>query len=302
MRGTNRLLIVASAVLAFAAGIAAAAAGGSAAANRAAVRADAAKLLATVSLPPGATRSSGEPAGDGSVLARPSTSPGTANLVDRHQWWTVPGSPRSVLDYVKHHHPAGSRLLFSGSSAGPNKPEERDLGFDWAPVPGVLGVRQLLVTVVALPHHVTGLRVDAQDVWVTPRPTSEQIPSSVARLRLIVTKGKHRLQGPLVFVSRSKLDAVITLLNELPLFPPGVYSCPSDWGTRIRLAFFDAAATEPAAVASVDPGGCRGVALELDGRRQPELASGPIPGHPHATLIGLLEKDLGVRIREGIPR
>ena len=302
MRVTHRLLIVVAAALGFAGGVAVAAAGGSAAANRAAAKADAAKLLTTLSLPPDATQSSGEPAGDGSVLARASTWPGTANLVDRHQWWTVPGSPGSVLAYVKHHHPAGSRLLFSGSSAGPNEPEERNIGFDWAPVPGVLSVRQLLVAVVALPHHVTGLRVDAQDVWVTPRPTSEQIPPSAARLRLTVTRGKHRLQGPLVFVSRTKLDAVITLLNELPLFPPGAYPCPSDWGTRIRLAFYDVATTRPTAVASVDPGGCGGVALVLHGRRQPPLASGPIPGHPHATLIGLLEKDLGVRIRVGMPR
>ena len=67
------------------------------------------------------------------------------------------------------------------------------------------------------------------------------------------------------------------MMNRLPAWQPGVYSCPADFGWRIRLAFYRTAATSsaaPLAVASVDPNGCGLVQLALAGRRQPPLSDG----------------------------
>lgn len=279
-----------------------AAGGHSPTANKAAAQADAAANLKTVRLPPDAMQSMVEPAGGGRILASPNGAPVDANFVDRHQWWTVPQSPRAVIRYVKQHQPAGSHWTLSGTAKAPGKWSYLDYGYGWPPVPGVISSRQLVVTAMPLAHHMTGLRVDAEDIWITPRPASEQIPASAAHLRLTVTKFGRRIEGPRTFVSPTKVHAVIELLDSLPADQPGARSCPADWGSLVRLAFYDAGRRTPAAVATVDPSGCGQVTLSLDGRSQPLLASWPIPGHPHATVIGLLEKDLGVRVRDGFPR
>src|SRR5438270_4519299 len=58
------------------------------ASNRSAAQSDAAQLLARLELPPGATRSATEPAGDGSVLAHPlSGPPATPDVIDDYRWW-----------------------------------------------------------------------------------------------------------------------------------------------------------------------------------------------------------------------
>jgi hypothetical protein len=258
--------------------------GGSAEANRAAARADAVKLVSRLRLPPGATESSIDPTGGS--LASPLAEQRTPNVVDRHQWWTVSGSPDSVLQYISAHRPRGSqlRLTMGGQTQG--------VGYYWPPVPGVLATRALMIEVVQIHPGLTGLRADAQDVWIIPRPASERIPAQETRLRVTVTRFEHRLQGPLTFTSSRRLEHVITLLNSLPRGQPGVRSCPGDPGRLIRLVF-----TGPGgrAVAIFDPGGCESVALILHGKPQPILATWPIPGHPHADLEQLLQRDLGVK-------
>ncbi len=272
------------------------AAGGPAAANRAAARLDASRLLSRLSLPSGAQRSAAEPKGGGRALAHPVSSQATPNLVDRHEWWLVPGAPEATLSYLAAHRPAGSRLVFTGSGSGPGGPAYRAVGYGWPAVPGVIGSRELVIAVVKLGAHRTGLRADAQDVWISPRPASERIPAGASLLRLVVTRGTKVRQGPLRFVSASKLHRVTALLNELPLAQPGAYSCPSDPGVRVTLRFFAELASSPLAVAVVDPGGCGGVQLTLGGKRQPALAGGPIPGEPRASLVQALGSDLGVRL------
>ena len=163
-------------------------------------------------------------------------------------------------------------------------------------MPGVIGTRQLVIVVVRLGAHSTGLRVDAQDIWISPRPASERIPAGTTRLRLVVTRGTKVRQGPLTFVSPSKLQRVTALLNELPAAQPGVVACPNDPGVRVTLRFFAGQAGSPLAVAVVNPGGCGGVQLTLGGKRQPALAGGPIPGEPRASLVQALGSDLGVKL------
>ncbi len=272
--------------------------GGSAKANRAAARADAVKLLGRLQLPPGATESQTEPAGDGGMLRRPFSSQPTSNLVDLHQWWIVSGSsPGQVLTYVKAHAPRDGRRNMAGKvvsvpDGNAGHTELVAVGFGFPEKPGVLSIRELVITARRLTDGKTGLRVDAQDIWIIPRPASERIPTQETQLRVTVTRFEHRLQGPLTFTSSRRLEHVITLLNSLPRGQPGVRNCPGDPGRLIRLVF-----TGPGgrAVAIFDPGGCGSVALTLHGKPQPTLATWPIPGHPHAELEQLLQRDLGLK-------
>lgn len=219
------------------------------------------------------------------------------NLIDRHQWRLVHGSPQSVLAFIASHMPAGSHRVFSGSGTEPGGPIYVEDGYGWPAVPGVLGTRQLAIAAVQLHAHTTAVRVDAQDEWISPRPASERNSPGTTRLQLVVTRGPKVQQGPIAFVSTSKLQRVASLLNELPLAQHGAYACPNDPGIRIMLKFFAQAAGSPLAIAVVNPGGCGGVQLTLNGRRQPTLASRPIPGEPSSrSLVAVLQSDLGVRL------
>lgn len=223
--------------------------------NRAAARADARVLLGLLRLPAGATASAVEPAGDGGQLAAPAVGPpATRNAVGRHAWWRVPGDPAAVLAYVAAHPPAGSRAVITGPGVE---------GFAWRPRRGVLSTRWLIVHAVALAGGATGVRADAEVVWITPRPRSERIPAGERRLR-VTAVGREA-----VITTRHRIDRAAWLLNRLPLAQPGAVNCPLNLGIRIRLAFRPARA-----VAVVETGGCGYVTLILRGRRRPPLTGG----------------------------
>ena len=283
--------------------VSAVAAAESAAANQAAARADAAALLGEVSLPAGATPSASEPAGDDGRLASSDTGPATPNLVDDHAWWVLPGAPAQALTYIRAHPPAGSTLTGTDSGSTRGVITSESLTFGWPPITGVLDTRQLSITAVALPGAITGLRADAQVVWVTPRPTSETIPTGAVLLRIGVHSSipanlPH--QRPLRFTSISKIEGVVALLNSLPAAQPGTRSCPDDPGIRVRLAFYAKGAASPLAVARIDPYGCGGVQLTIGGRAQAPLGSEALPGTSttrEPSLILRIDRVLGVKLK-----
>ncbi len=264
-----------------------------AAENESAAQSDAASLLTELALPASATPSSIEPAGDDSLLAHPGVGPpATPNVVDDHAWWIVTGTPAQALAYIRAHLPAGTKqAVTSGGLSGPNVPENESEAFAWPPIAGVLGMRWLVVGVVQLPSGTTGLRADAQVVWVTPRAASETIPPGSHLLRISVhgsLRGERPKQRPFSVTSARKIDAIVALLNALPARQPGVRSCPADFGIRVRLAFYRRRGVAPLAVAAIDPQGCGGVALTIGGKAQPGLESGG--------LLGKVEHVLGVKL------
>lgn len=258
-------------------------------ANKRAAQQDAAALMAALRLPPGAASSSTEPAGGGTVLAKPPVRPATPNLIDDHRWWVVPGDPAAVLVFIRQHPPAGSTLFQSGS--GNIGPGFAVLGYAWPARPGVLSSRWLVVETVSLPGGSTGLRADAQDVWIKPRPRSERIPSGVDRLAVSVVSGRRVIQGTLRVMAARRVRRVVALINGLELAQPGVESCPVDLGVDVRLAFYRRRAAQPVAVALVDASGCEGVTLTIRNRRQPPLTSEGFP------LISQLDAALGMRLK-----
>jgi hypothetical protein len=274
------------------------------AANESVARPDAESLLAQLALPPGTTPSPSEPGEDDALLSRPGIGPlATPNVVDSHAWWRVPGAPSQVLAYVREHLPAGvTTVMRSDGFTGPGRPQNEVEAFAWPPLANVLSTRWLAVNVVALPSGSTGLRVDAVVVWVTPRPTSEAIPRGAHLLRVSVvhTLGpRRRARRPLAFSSTGRIDRVVALLNELPAAQPGVTSCPSDAGNRVRLAFYDLGGSAPSAIADVDPEGCGTVQLTLAGVSQPTLGGRALPGSrtpPPMPLLSQLERILAVKL------
>ncbi len=213
--------------------------------------------------------------------------------MDNHEWWLVPGVPAQVLAYIREHLPAGAtRALTSGGLNGPNVPDNEAEAFAWSPIADVLAMRWLVVHVVQLPDGTTGLRADAQVVWLTPRPALETIPPGSHFLRISVhgsLKNGQPTQRPLSVTSVKKINAIVALLNALPAAQPGLRSCPVDRGIRIRPAFYARRGVAPLAVASIDPEGCGGIALTIDGTQQSGLEGG-------SSLIQQIDHVLGVKL------
>ena len=253
--------------------------------NEAAAQSDASALLATLSLPQGAVQSSTEPAGDDSLLAGPGEHPATPKLVDDHAWWVVPGTPKEAFAYVRTHLPSSARRSGQGQSGGPGEPEVLFESFEWPSIAGVLSQRSLHVAVVQLADGSTGLRADAQVVWVTPRPPSEVIPPGAHLLRISVHSriaANQPKQRRLTLTSSKRIDKIVALINALRAAQPGLRNCPADFGIDVRLAFYARRGVLALAVAKVDAEGCSGVALAIGGKAQPELEGwGLIEGLDH---------------------
>jgi hypothetical protein len=251
----------------------------SAAANRANATAEAARLLGLIALPAGVVPSATEPAGDQRGLSEPTYDEATPNLVDANAWWTTTASPAAVLAYVAAHLPAGAKGSGQSSSTGPpgTVPTESET-FALPPVRGVLAERVLGVTTAALAHGATGIRTDGEAVWLTPRPSWEQIPHGVARVvftargadargRLGLTSSPRTLRGP-------RAQKLVSLLNAAEIVQPGVTACPLGFDESVFLRF----TTDTGRIlarATEHPTGCASVTLAIGGHTGPALSDYP---------------------------
>jgi len=241
-------------------------------------------MLAEVHLPPGSSESSTEPAEAGSLLAAPGFGPpGTPNAVDEHAWWLVPATPAETLAYICAHLPPDTTqpMTVSGGLTGSNLPENMITGFTW---PGNAGT--LAVWVVRQANGSTALRMDAEIVWVTPRPATARIPAGAHLLTISAHKTGPTLRGitsnrptllrrlPSRVTSIARINKVVALLNELRVDQPGIRHCPMEPGASVQLSFYTRPGASALAAADIDTAGCGGVSLTIDGIAEPELEGG----------------------------
>ncbi len=105
---------------------------------------------------------------------------------------------------------------------GPGFPRNRFLTFELRPVRGVIASRELDFWVVALRGGGTSVRVDAQDVWIVPRPASERLPAGVGGVDVTST---WRRKPPIVSMrvtAPDKVDRIVALINGMQTVQPGV--------------------------------------------------------------------------------
>jgi hypothetical protein len=223
-----------------------------------------------------------EPSGDGRLLRQPSTVAGTPYDVDRYGWWRVPASLGSVLAFIKSQRPGGVRSSGMLGLGGPGGRRNGALRFSFPAVQGVISMRSLTFDAVALRGGSTGVRVDAQDVWIVARPASENVPAVVHEIGVT-----SALPGEAPFVSRSvasaaKIRRIVALFDAMEIVQPGVtYNClgfPGD----LPVVTFDframgggqllARASLPDA--GVVSGPCNPIDFSIGGRRQTPLIGG----------------------------
>jgi hypothetical protein len=190
-------------------------------------------------------------------------------------------------------HPTGG---LPGGGSSRSGPRWTSLQLEFSPEPGVLDARWLVIKVVGLRDGSTALRVDAEVVWVVPRPASEHIPGDVAEID--VTRGRSR-QPPtvsLIVTNRATIVRIVSLINSLPTVQPYTLSCPAlpadgplvtitfrrtRGGQAIAEASELAAATEPTT-------GCDPMNLTLFGKPKTPLLDG-------AAAIRTVQRLLGVK-------
>jgi hypothetical protein len=256
---------------------------GTAEQNRAAAVTDANSLLAAAALPDGVTRLSGEPAGDGGVLTSPPTLLTGPNLVTRTAFYRATASAAGVLSFVGDHAPAGAVAALSGSADTRDGHSYDFRGFQRPAIPGVLELRALTYAVAALDDGATGIRVDAQVRWLTPRPAAETVPA--AARDLTITSGRRVIR----VAGAKRAQRLAQLLNQLDVVQPGLArACPLVLTGRPapRLVFRSHAGGRVLATALVHPDGCASADMNVRGKAMPSL---DVTGAPGTQLLAALK-------------
>ena len=212
---------------------------------------------------------------------------GESQNVRVEHWYTVPGTPSSVLAYVKAHPPQGYQ---DGSSSGNADGGEALQDFDPKPsTHAPVGI--LSVGVNAAMGSTTVLLVVVQVDWLPPRTPLENIPTGV-------TSAVVHWQGPQPYGSQTsvppahvdrtlsgdELAGIVAALNGLETTSPSVHSCPMSAGESVTLTFSYAGHRE---VFTDGFSGCVGIDVTVDGVHQPQLSRS-------ATWPAALHRALGI--------
>lgn len=181
---------------------------------------DTAQLLGRLVLPSGAVRLSREPQGDGGLLGHANSIP-SGLLVDRHRLLLVHRPLGKLVAFVDGHPPRGGAVNGTGSTGGTGVPANASRTFSFPALPGSVSLRQFEVTLVALPHHSTGVRADAQDLWLVPRPPSESVPPAVREVDVQSSRARVRV------TAAATVRHIVRSFDTLPIVQPGrTYHCP----------------------------------------------------------------------------
>lgn len=246
---------------------------------------EAALVLDSVVLPAGARRLNRAPSVDGRELARGGPHEAYVDLADRHAWWRVPGSWRSVLAFVHAHPPAGSHEVTSGWGSTRGRQTNASILFGWSVIAGSR-TRQLAVLVATTPGDRTYLRVDAEVVWLLPRPASERIPDGVQAIEITRGLPGHAPSQSLTVTDAAEVAAIVAVTNSLPIVQPGEFDgCNTahpvgDVRPKITFTFRAALGGSVLAVARepADATGaatCEPMSLSIAGVPQEPLLEGP---------------------------
>jgi hypothetical protein len=241
--------------------------------------ADAAAILASFAVPPGATKLSAAPSAGGSALSQPVSVPGDPDLVDDASWWQAPGQPQQLLAWEQAH--LSHRFSAAGSSSGWNG-HDFSYGdqFSLPAITGVLYSRELAVEAVAAGAGQTDLRVDSQVTWIPARAAGAVVPSATGAVTLSLRPNvnlRTPLPGPVTITNPDKVRKLAALVDRLPLFPPGAYQCPPAVGNALVLTFRARPGGPALAVATAELSGCGEIDLAIGAKQQPELG-GPDDG------------------------
>ena len=155
--------------------------------------------------------------------------------------------------------------------------------FSLPDIAGVLDSRELVVEVVQ-DGDKTAIRVDAQVTWQPAVPASEKVPAAAKAVTismdLAMNQGSKKPPKPVTITDPAKVGQLRALINSLPLFPPGVFSCPAAFGDNLVLTFRARPGGPALAVATDMLSGCGGVDLTIGGQARADAGRRERPPDP----------------------
>jgi len=229
--------------------------------------ADAAWVLASYVPPPGSARLSRPPAGVHGALSAAATRPFTPDVVDDSSLWQVPGPPSAILAYEKSHLPSRFRYQGEGTFGGAGY-QVSEYQFTVVSGLGPVEAAELQVDSITSTSGQAYVRVDAQVTWQPARPAATFLPAGKIHAVVVTAvpggNDNRRPPAPVTVTDPAKVQRLVSLVNGLPLYPPGtVPSCPMDDGAGLRLEFLATAGGPRMATAFVKANGCGGMFLLL---------------------------------------
>jgi hypothetical protein len=247
-------------------------------------------MLQAFTPPPGARQVSVSPSG-GLDFVEASTTDIDKNLVDQFTEWVAPGKPADVLALMARHVPAKYGFIGTGiSGRGTNSSPVLDDVFQLPPIPRVLNLRELDVTVVLAGDDVTGkpltgIRVDALVGWVTAGPAYQWIPTAARVMTLEEIPPSRQLNpassstgpppAPATITNATQVRDIVSVINSLSPIPAGaVYSCPADFGGDVTLTFRARVGGPVLAAVSLPLSGCAFVEPMVNGKPEASLVPG----------------------------
>lgn len=247
--------------------------------------ADAARLLASFTPPPGATRIARAPL---SLLARPPEETGSADEVVREGWWLVPGQPAAVLAWMQAHRPAGSAASGTGAIGHPiggmpppgSPPPKIAAELSYADftlpgVPGVLINREVIAAVEADGKDRTAIGAYAEVLWLPARSAASLVPAAARIVTITAVNGDVPAAAddhPVTITDPATVRRIAAVVNALPVEPNVVFiECGPTEGPGMQLTFRSASGGPALAVVSSHQELCSLVSLVVGGKRMPEL-------------------------------
>lgn len=191
--------------------------------NKVGAMALAEELLASPRLPTPTTEVGSAPS---PLLRQPFQLIDAETEAELHSFWILALPLPAFQTYVKSHPPSGVTQDGSGSGTSGGSSEHE---ITWAPrrPPSGISTAQLLYTFTALGRGRTGLRVDAEVVWLPERTAATLIPTTDRSATISLTSLAPRVgRRSLTLGPGRELRSLISLVNRLPTIPPpGPLSC-----------------------------------------------------------------------------
>lgn len=190
-------------------------------------------LLDSVRVPSTAVPATTAP---GAFLAQAPVSESSPNLLTRTLFWRINMSFADTLAWIDAHTPGRLASGMGGQSGGPGVPMNRSLGFA-APSTTAYDGATIELDLAVIGASVTGLRADAEVVWLPSKPADELVPAGTAVTLVAIN---HFGSSDATTLRTRNLDstdggAVITDVNALLPSDGGARGCGLDTGYRVQI-------------------------------------------------------------------
>jgi hypothetical protein len=190
-------------------------------------------LLASVRVPSGAVQLTSAPV---TYLEQPAASEAAPNLLTRTSWWRIDMPFANALAWIQAHPPGGLQSGTGGQAGGPGVPVNRFLGFS---VPSTTAYDGAAVNVelVAISSTETGVRADAELIWLPPKPSQEYVPAGTAVTLVAYTNFGSSDAKALHTKALDSADAAVVINDINALLPSdgGSRGCGIDFGYRVQV-------------------------------------------------------------------